>query len=156
LGALAAEFVVIASTDDPTRSQRWHDVRLALPEMAILAIAYLAVAIVMVVADRPSVRLTPDGIEVAGVLRRKNVAWDEIALDGALVTGPKRRRHMVILLQEGTVGDLFVASIDFPLQSLYIDADVLAETINTYVAHPELRAVIGGTSRSRVLEAKQP
>lgn len=122
---------------------------LALPVVGALGVAHLLALFV----GRPAVTLTPEGVEVAGVARRRFVPWS------AMRPGtPRVEAHSDWLLGLTVDRPELVRGgkrrVWLPVRHLDIEPDFLAEALRHYVDVPERRAAIGTVTEHAALLAE--
>lgn len=110
---------------------------------AIGTVAFFwAVALAILLVQRPQLLLTPDGLTVRRLRRTTSLAWDRLAPDGP-PPPRKRDRYLFVPLDEPPVLVGFPPSETIPVGWLNVPPAFLADALRQYARDPGHRAAIG-------------
>ncbi|MGW5668649.1 hypothetical protein [Micromonospora sp. NPDC003776] len=112
--------------------------------ISVLTVVVLsALAVVLLLVDRPWVALSPDGITVQRLASRRFIGWHELAPGGPPPPPGRRPRNLWLYRTNGpTLGGRPRPDL-LPVGRLQVDPAFLANTIRRYVEQPGRRSDIG-------------
>jgi N-acetylglutamate synthase-like GNAT family acetyltransferase len=112
-------------------------VPVALTNLAGLVV----IAVVAFAVDRPYVLVSASGIRIQRLLRRTELAWQDLAPGWPV--GPPGRGGDVRLWRGRAHPEGPPRPVCLPASRLHVDAGFLADVVRQYAEHPERRAEIG-------------
>jgi hypothetical protein len=117
----------------------------------VLAAAVLALALLMLLVNRPCLHLDPDGITLHRIVTQVRTRWDEL-MPGGPPAPAKRDAFLTLCRVTATPVEGPARPWKLPARSLHVDPAFFAYTIRRYVDSPERRAGIGSTAELTALQ----
>lgn len=112
--------------------------------ISILIVGVLsALAVVLLLVDRPWVALSPDGVTVQRLTSRRFIGWSELAPGGPPPPPGRRPRTLWLYRTNGSTLGGRPRPYVLPVGTLQVDPAFLAHTIRHYVEQPGQRPGIG-------------
>jgi hypothetical protein len=109
----------------------------------IVVSIFVAIAVAMLVVQRPQLSLDPEGLTIRRLRRSARLAWEELAPGGPLPPKKKRQAFLQLYRKPPPNYPNYVPTEAVPIGWLNIDPTYVAAAIRHYAEHPEDRAAVG-------------